>query len=334
MNPIVIASANGQQFRNGGSETCVERAFRLISEGRDVLEAIVDGVTIVELDPDDTSVGLGGLPNADGVVQLDACCMHGPLRRAGAVAALEGVAESCAVAHRVLTDTTHHLLAGQGAQDFAQTCGFTVRRNLMTPTSRALWIEWKRRLGTAPDVTGARGYAIGNEMSREGLIDANHVWGTIACNAIGRRGELCGATATSGLAWKIAGRVGDTPILGAGLYVRDAIGAAGATGRGEATMFNLSSFAAVEHVRRGMHPTDAGMAALRDIVASTIDRRLLNARGRPNFNVKLYIVAASGAYAGVALHGGDAVRFAVCTENGAELRPCESLFNDGDQFVD
>ena len=95
-------------------------------------------------------------------------------------------------------------------------------------------------------------------------------------------------------------------------------------------MFNLSSFVAVEYVRRGMHPTDAGMLALRDIVANTIDQRLLNVRGRPNFNVKLYIVAAGGEYAGVALHGGDAVRFAVCTEKGAELRPSESLFNDDD----
>ena len=333
MNPIVIASANGNQFTNGGTETCVERAYRLITEGRDVLDAIVDGVTIVELDPDETSVGLGGLPNAEGVVQLDACCMHGPLGRAGAVAALEGIAESCAVARRVMTDTTHHLLAGQGAQDFAQRSGFTVRRNLMTPTSRALWIEWKRRLGAAPDFSGERGYAIGNEMSREGLIDANHLWGTIACLAIGSRGELCGATATSGLAWKIPGRVGDTPILGAGLFVRDAIGAAAATGRGEATMSNLSSFAVVENLR-GRHPTDAGMAALREIAARTTDRRLLNARGQPNFNVKLYVLAANGEHASVALHGGDGVQFAVCTENGAELRRCESLFGDSDQFID
>src|SRR5258706_4494652 len=136
--PIVVASANGQQYRNGGTETCVERAFRLMTEGADLLDAIVAGVTIVELDPAETSVGFGGLPNADGVVQLDACCMHGPRRRAGGVAALEGVATAAAVAHRLLTQTNHHLLAGQGAQDFATSRGFVPRGDLMTPASRRL----------------------------------------------------------------------------------------------------------------------------------------------------------------------------------------------------
>ena len=120
MAPIVIASANGHQYRNGGTETCVERAFQLIVSGVDALQAIVAGVAIVELDADDTSVGFGSLPNAHGVVQLDASCMHGPQRRAGGVAALEGVATAARVAHRVMLDTPHHLLAGQGAQDFAR----------------------------------------------------------------------------------------------------------------------------------------------------------------------------------------------------------------------
>src|SRR6266545_4305777 len=146
MHPVVIASANGHQFRNGGAETCVERAFRLLTEGADVLEALIAGVTIVELDPDETSVGYGSLPNADGVVELDACCMHGPRRRAGGVAALQGVATAAAVAHRVLLDTPHHLLAGDGAQQFARACGFAVQRDLTTPNSRAVWNEWKRRV--------------------------------------------------------------------------------------------------------------------------------------------------------------------------------------------
>src|SRR5437867_2659049 len=145
MKPIVIASANGHQFTNGGTETCVERAFRLMTEGADVLDALVEGVTIVELDPDETSVGLGSLPNADGILELDACCMHGPRRRAGGVAALQGIATAAAVAHRVLLDTPHHLLAGDGALQFAQACGFEPR-DLTTPKSRALWEEWKRRV--------------------------------------------------------------------------------------------------------------------------------------------------------------------------------------------
>jgi N4-(beta-N-acetylglucosaminyl)-L-asparaginase len=330
VQPVVIASANGHRFTNGGPETCVERAFRLMTEGpgsHDPLEALVEGVTIVELDPDETSVGLGGLPNADGVVQLDACCMDGPRRRAGGVAALEGVATAARVAHRVLLDTTHHLLAGQGAQDFARARGFEVRPTLMTPKSRALWTEWKRRVAQRAGGRVEIGHAVGLEMAREGLIDANHLWGTITCSAIGPRGGICGVTTTSGLAWKMPGRVGDSPILGAGLYVRNEVGAAGSTGRGESTLYALSSFSIVEAMRRGRHPLDAGMAALRQIKDDTIDPALLNARGAPNFNVKFYALNAAGQCAGVALYGGDEVRYAVCTENGAELRACDALLD-------
>jgi N4-(beta-N-acetylglucosaminyl)-L-asparaginase len=332
MEPVVIASANGHQFRDGGTETCVERAFRLMTDGPvDPLEALVEGVTIVEMDPAETSVGFGSLPNADGVVQLDACCMHGPRRRAGGVAALEGVATAARVAHRVLLDTTHHLLAGQGAQDFARAAGFDAGTDLLTPRSRGLWIEWRRRLDASGERDPRRriavGYQIGLAMSRERLVDANHLWGTINCNAVGPRGEICGVTTTSGLAWKLPGRVGDSPIPGAGLYVRQDAGAAGATGRGESTVYNLSSFCVVDAMRRGMHPTDAGMAALRQIRDDTIDPLLLNARGQPNFNVKLYIVNAAGAVASVALYGGDDVEYAVCTENGAELRACDALLD-------
>jgi N4-(beta-N-acetylglucosaminyl)-L-asparaginase len=332
--PVVISSANGHEYSNGGSETCVEHAFRLMTDAHapcDPLEALIEGVTIVELDPDETSVGRGSLPNADGVLQLDACCMDGPRRRAGGVAALEGIATAARVALRVMRDTPHHLLAGQGAQDFAVAHGFTVE-DLLTPKARGLWIEWRRRMDARTATTAARpadrmaaGYAIGDEMSREGLIDANHLWGTINCNAVGPRGELCGVTTTSGLAWKIPGRIGDSPILGAGLYVRQDAGAAGATGRGESTLYNLSSFAIVEALRGGAHPKDAAMAALRQIVDDTIAPGLLNARGYPNFNVKFYVVNAAGECAGAALYGGEAVRYAVCTEHGAELRVCDAL---------
>jgi N4-(beta-N-acetylglucosaminyl)-L-asparaginase len=331
MKPIVIASANGHQFRNGGPETCVERAFRLITEGADVLDAIVEGVTIVELDPGETSVGLGSLPNADGVLELDACCMHGPRRRAGGVAALQGVATTAAVARRVLLDTPHHLLAGFEARD------------LMTPTSRAIWHEWKRRLDTrlgdrvaaAPSHERMRiGYAISLEMSLEGLIDANHLWGTISCSAVGSRGDICGVTTTSGLAFKIPGRIGDSPILGAGLYARHDVGAAGSTGRGESNLYSVSSFAVVHAMRQGMSPKDACMAALREIQHATVDAELLNTRGLPAFNVKLYAVNAAGECAGAALYGGDEVQYAVCTENGGELRTCEALIDKGHEFVD
>jgi len=340
MAPIVIASANGHQHRNGGTETCVERAFTSIVSGSDPLRAIVDGVGIVELDPADSSVGFGSLPNADGVVQLDACCMHGPLKRAGGVAALEGVATAAAVAHRVMLDTPHHLLAGDGAREFARACGFETRDSLLSPRSYAIWEEWKRRMSGLPAdarsgaARAKAGYAVGLDMSREGLIDRNHLWGTITCSAIGLRGEICGVTSTSGLAWKIPGRVGDSPILGAGLYVRDGIGAAGSTGRGESTLFALSSCQIVEAMRRGAAPKDAGLDALRQICADTVDPALLNARGTPSFYVKLYVVNAAGDCAGVALYAGEDVQFAVCTENGGELRRCEPLLDERDQFGD
>ena len=342
MKPIVIASANGHQFSNGGAETCVERAFRLMTHDVDVLDAIVEGVTIVELDPGETSVGLGSLPNADGILELDACCMHGPRRRAGGIAALQGVATAAAVARRVLLDTPHHLLAGDGALRFARACGFETH-DLMTPKSHALWQEWKRRVDArlgdksreAPSVERMRiGYAVSLEMTREGLIDANHLWGTISCSAVGPRGEICGVTTTSGLAFKIPGRIGDSPILGAGLYVRNDVGAAGSTGRGESNLYSLSSFAIVHAMRRGLSPKDACIAALREIQEATVDPDLLNTRGLPAFNVKLYAVNAAGECAGAALYGGDAVQYAVCTENGGELRTCEALIDKGHEFVD
>jgi N4-(beta-N-acetylglucosaminyl)-L-asparaginase len=161
-------------------------------------------------------------------------------------------------------------------------------------------------------------------MIAEGLVDRRHFHGTINCNGLSPRGELAGVTTTSGLAWKIPGRVGDSPILGAGLYVDGEIGAAGSTGRGEANLFGLCSFLVVENMRRGMSPKDAGMEALRRIRANTIEQRLLNGRGTPNFNVTFYALNARGEHAGVALYAEDST-YAVCTENGARDLPIEGL---------
>ena len=146
VRPLVIADASGIQYKNGGTESAVERAFRLITEGKDVLDALIAGVNIPELDPEETGIGYGALPNADGVVQLDASCMHGPKRRAGAVAAIEGVRTPSLVAQAVMDQTDHHLLAGKGAQEFARALGFTVEPDLNTERSRRLWLEWRRRM--------------------------------------------------------------------------------------------------------------------------------------------------------------------------------------------
>jgi N4-(beta-N-acetylglucosaminyl)-L-asparaginase len=325
--PIVVSSANGNRFKNGGSQTCVEKAFSMIAGGSDVLDALIAGVNIVELDPEESGVGYGGLPNANGVVQLDSCCMHGPKKRAGGVASLEGVRTPSKVAQLVMDQTDHHLLVGQGAQEFARNMGFTIEADLNTEKSRNQWLEWKRRTDPLhyldPKSRVQAWYDAGFQMVREGLIDVEHFWGTINCNGVSAKGDVCGVTTTSGLAWKIPGRVGDSPILGAGLYLDGDVGAAGSTGRGEANLFNLCSFLIVEEMRRGAHPKDAGMAALKRVAKTTIEKRLLNSKGQPAFGLNFYIVSAAGEHAGVSMY---ASNYAVCTENGAQTLATEPLF--------
>ena len=329
VKPIVVSSANGHRYKNGGTMTCVEKAFSMITQGSDVLEALVAGVNIVELDPDETSVGYGGLPNAEGVVQLDASCMHGPKKRAGGVAAIEGVKTPASVALKVMDDTDHHLIVGKGAQEFARLMGFEIFADLNTPKSRAAWLEWKRRMDPLhyldPIKREAALRQIPVDMANEGWFDRNHIYGTINCNGVNAKGEVCGVTTTSGLAFKIPGRVGDSPILGAGVYVDNDAGAAGSTGRGEANLYNLASYQIVENMRRGMHPKDAGMDVLKRIKANTIEKRLLTERGDPNFDLNFYIMSAAGEHAGVAMYAGNDVHYAVCTENGAQLVACEGM---------
>jgi N4-(beta-N-acetylglucosaminyl)-L-asparaginase len=330
--PVVVASGNGHQYKHDGDKTCVEKAFGLMTQGSDVLDALIAGVNIVELDPLDTSVGYGGLPNADGVVQLDSCCMHGPRKRAGGVAAIEGVRTPSLVARKVMDETDHHLIVGEGAQVFARNMGFKIEDDLNTEQSRKSWIEWKRRTDPLhyldPIKREAAMRQVEREMMAEGWVNENHFYGTINCNGVNAKGEVCGVTTTSGLAWKIPGRVGDSPILGAGLYVDGDVGAAGSTGRGEANLYNLCSFLIVEEMRRGKHPKDAGMEALRRIKANTIEKRLLNERGEPSFNINFYILNKKGEYAGVAMYNpGGRQRFAVCDEKGARLEASSPLLN-------
>lgn len=329
VKPIVIASGNGNRFKNGGDVTCVQKAFGMMKSGADVLDAVVAGVNIVELDPLDDSVGYGGLPNADGIVQLDSSCMHGPKKRAGAVAALEGVRTPSLVAKSVLETTDHHLIVGKGAQLFARNMGFKIEDDLNTDHSREIWLEWKRRTDPShyldPKTRAEVWHREGLKMVAEGLVDREHYYGTINCNGVNAKGEICGVTTTSGLAWKIPGRVGDSPILGAGLYVDGNVGAAGSTGRGEANLYNLCSFLIVEEMRRGAHPKDAGMEALKRIKANTIEKRLLNSRGTPNFGINFYIINAKGEYAGVTMYEGSRASYAICNDRGAQTLICDGL---------
>lgn len=364
--PLCVADVSSIRYRNGGPESAIERAFRGITEGEDVLDSIVAGVNIPELDPEESGIGYGGLPNADGVVQLDACLMHGPRRWAGGVAGIEGVRTPSLVAKAVAELTDHHLIVGEGAREFARSLGFEIEEDLNTEASRRLWLEWKRRIDpghwldpkdrlngmsrtgedTDPDVVGRRrpagrgpdpehearlrrfqeaGVAAGLSMVDDGLIDPDSYWGTTSLEAVSAEGDICGVTTTSGLSWKIPGRAGDSPILGAGQYVDNAVGAAGSTGRGEANLFNCASFLIVEHMRQGMSPKDAGMAALTRIKDNTVESRLLNGRGTPNFDVRFFILNKAGEYAGVALYGEGESTFAVCDENGAREEPLEGL---------
>src|SRR6185369_662326 len=327
VKPMVISSANGNRFKNGGSVTAVQKAFQMITAGSDVLDAVIAGVNIVELDPLDDSVGYGGLPNADGVVQLDSSVMHGPRKQAGAVGALEGLRTPSLVAKAVLEQTDHHLIVGKGAQDFARGMGFKIEDDLNTENSRKQWLEWKRRSDPGhyldPKKSAEAGHRVALEMLAEGKLREENLHGTINCDGINSRGEICGVTTTSGLAWKIPGRLGDSPILGAGLYVDGAVGAAGSTGRGEANLFNLCSFVIIEEMRRGAHPKDAGMEVLNRIKNNTVEKRLLNSKGLPNFGINFSILNAKGEYAGVTMYYG--FSFALSTENGPQTLKAEAL---------
>ena len=332
VEPVVISDVSGIRFKNGGPMSSVEMAFYRMTEGDRVIDAVVAGVQIPENDPEESGIGYGGLPNADGVVQLDSCCMDGPTKRAGGVAAIEGVRTPSVVAKAVMENTDHHLLVGDGAQSFARNIGVNVEDDLNTKKSRKLWLEWKRRIDPShyldPKKRADAGYRAALTMVADGLISEDHFWGTTNCDAINEKGEIAGVTTTSGLSFKIPGRTGDSPILGAGLYVDGDVGAAGSTGRGEANLYNLCSFFIVEQLRGGMHPKDAGMEALRRVQANTVEKRLLNDRGLPSFNLRFFVLNKKGEYAGVAMYASGEQVYATCDENGAEERPLEG-FLDG-----
>ena len=356
VRPLCIADVSSIRFTNGGSESAIERAFRGISSGEDVLDAIVAGVNIPELDPEERGIGYGGLPNADGVVQLDSCLMHGPKKWAGGVAGIEGVKTPSLIAKAVAELTDHHLIVGQGAQDFARALGFEIHDDLNTEESRALWLEWRRRVdpshwlnpedrvrrGRFPEQNGHEANPdashdtklqdfykasldAGLSMVDDNLIPEHSFWGTTSLEGLSADGDICGVTTTSGLSWKIPGRAGDSPILGAGQYVDNEVGACGSTGRGEANLYNCASFLIVELMRQGMSPKDAGMAALARVRDNTIESRLLNTRGLPNFDLRFFILNKQGDYAGVAMYGSSESTFAVCDENGAREEPLEGL---------
>lgn len=302
-HPVVIASGNGLQ--------ATARAMELLQQGADALDAVIAGVNLLEDDPNDQSVGYGGLPNEEGVVELDASVMHGPTGRGGAVAALQNIRYASRVARRVMERTDHVLLVGAGALKFARAHGFP-EENLLTDAAREAWLRWKETLSNQDDWLPP--HTLDTLDIGQGLKQALRHYGTINCNAVDRHGGVSGCTTTSGLAYKIPGRVGDSPILGAGLWVDNDVGAAGSTGRGEANLLACSSVMIVEWMRQGRSPTDACLLACRRIVAQTKMKRLLDAEGRPKFNVSFYALTKNGAHGGASLWRG--IQYAVNTGEG------------------
>lgn len=313
--PCSIASGNGMR--------AVAKAMELITQGADPVDAVVEGVTIVEDDPEDMSVGFGGLPNEDGVVQLDASVMHGPTHKAGAVACIENIRNPAKVALLVLKRTDHVLIVGEGAKKFALRMGFK-EENLLTDKAREAWLRWKANMSRDDD------WLNDDEMDWDvrklsDAGDAPFTYGTINCSAVNDKGNLAGVTTTSGLSWKIPGRVGDSPIVGAGMYVDNAVGAAGATGRGEAVIQNCGAFSIVREMEHGATPTQACLNVAKRIADNTRQKRLLDSRGRPNFGVSLYALRKDGAYGAACLHPGGS--FAVMDSTGRhEVIRCTPLF--------
>jgi N4-(beta-N-acetylglucosaminyl)-L-asparaginase len=343
--PIIICAANGYEY--------LDRGYALLAGGGDTLDAVMQVITGPEDDPNDDSVGLGGLPDEDCVVQLDACCMHGPTRMAGAVAAVEEIKNVSLLSKAVMEHTGHVMLVGAGAQKFGFDMGFP-RINLLTERSRKVWLLWKETMSNKdwwgpglaspkyvlPDASHSELYEervhkmeeMAAKLGIEPEFRAAAVQrvlrpptGTINCSAINEKGEISGATTTSGLAWKISGRAGDSPIIGAGCYVDQDVGAAGATGNGEENIKICGAHTIVENMRRGMSPQEAGMDALKRIV-----RNFNGDMAKMQYvDMSYHILRKDGAYAGVCMWSGPPDhlrRFAIHDGTQRRLETAVALF--------
>ncbi len=296
---VLVTSGNGLE--------AAKAARQALLQGKDPLDTAIAGVNVVELDPDDVTVGYGGIPNEEGVVELDAAVMDGRTMRAGAVAALTGVKTPSKVARLVMERTDRVFLVGAGARRFATAHGFP-DESLLTEKSRKIWLYWKDRLSDLDDWIEAARDAEDPEVKSflerygSGLFRPQ---GTIHMSVRSAKGDLAGVTTTFGLFFKIPGRVGDSPVIGAGLYSENGVGSAGSTGRGEANLVTCGAHTVVEHLRAGLAPEEACLRALKRIAEKThLVPRHRDAKGRPSFNVNFYCVDAAGRAAGAALWSG------------------------------
>ena len=338
--PVIICAANGFNY--------LDAAYAFLSGGGDTLDAALKVVQGPEDDPNEESVGLGGHPNEEGVVELDSCCMHGPTRTAGAVGGVRNIKNVSLLANAVRLHTGHVMLVGEGAERFAVAQGFS-RENLLTEKSRKEWLLWKETHSdwwgpglSSPDWRARfRAPAHADEWQQrlermdaiaaeigippESRLEAirNVVFpptGTIHCSALSSKGEMSGCTTTSGLAWKIPGRVGDSPIIGAGCYTDQDVGSAGATGSGEENIRVAGAHTIVENMRHGMSPFDAGMDALKRIV-----RNYDGDKERLQYaDMIYYILRKDGAYAGVSLWEG----------YGDQNKPHQIAIHDGTKHLE
>jgi N4-(beta-N-acetylglucosaminyl)-L-asparaginase len=328
--PLILSSANGLKY--------LDRGMAVLKKNGDTLDAVLAVVTAVEDDPNDDSVGYGGLPNEDGEVELDACVMHGPTRRAGSVAGIRKIKNPSLVARAVMERTNHVMLVGEGALRFAVDEGFEPM-NLLTERSRLAWLAWKARTSKnwrpGLDSPDWKQDLAGLLNTPEKRLWAEHIedvvlhppTGTINCLAVDPDGAISGTTTTSGLSWKIAGRVGDSPIIGAGLYVDNDVGAAGATGKGEENIKIAGGHTIVEAMRRGATPTEACLEALKRVA-----RNYNNSMEKlKQFHLLFYAVNKYGTYGSASLwqkdyKGKENTHYAVDNGNGPRLMDCAFLF--------
>ena len=304
----------------------LEAAAPLLRRCGDPLGAVLAGIHVLEDDPDDMTVGYGGVPNEDGVVELDASVMEGRTLRSGAVGALRNIRRPSAAARLVMERTDRRFLVGEGALRFARAHGLP-EENLLTERARKVWLYWKERLADHDDWM---------ESGRE-AEDPDIRWfiktygdedfrpqGTVHISALAPSGDLYGCTSTSGLFFKLPGRLGDSPVIGAGLYTDNRAGSCGATGRGEASIAICGAHTVVEFMRQGVAPEEAGLRALRRIVEAETSPRHRDDRGRPRYDVKFYCLSPRGEAAGVSIWSG--ARYAVHDGARGVLRDCACLF--------
>jgi N4-(beta-N-acetylglucosaminyl)-L-asparaginase len=318
----IVTSANGVE--------AAKTARQALIQGKDPLDAAIAGVNVVELDPDVMTVGYGGIPNEEGVVELDAAVMDGRTMRAGAVGALTGVKTPSKVARLVMDRTDRVFLVGEGARRFATAHGFP-DEVLLTEKTRKIWLHWKNRLSDLDDWIEAARDAEDPDVKRflekygAGLFRPQ---GTIHVSVRSSKGDLVGVTTTSGLFFKIPGRVGDSPVIGAGLFSENGVGSAGSTGRGEANLVTCGSHTVVEYLRNGLAPEEACLAALKRIAEKThLVPRHRDGKGRPSFNVNFYCVDAAGRTAGAAIWSGS--KYVLGDADGVRVLESAYLYKKG-----